>query len=152
MKVGVFTPTSYEIRKVIMPLGRGKSGSEVKYIVGLSNLAVAAAGSSNPVNLKDSGFVNVLVAADSDDLVVNVERSATSNGTFNQIGCSLQSVASGLAVRSFRMGSPNWVKVSYDNGNAGSINAVILLEAQEMRQTPVNQETNVTVYSTILNP
>lgn len=133
-----------------MPLGRGLSGSQVKYATGLSYLAVAAAGSGGASDFRDFGFGTVIVAANSANLTVNVERSTASNGTFGQFGASLTSVASGLAVRSFKMGSPNWIKVSYDNTNLGSITAVIILEMQEGRYQPVDQEDNVTVYSTVL--
>lgn len=133
-----------------MGTGRGLSGSQVKFATGLSYLAVAAAGSGGPSNFSEFGFGNVIVVADSANLTVNVERSTASNGTFGQFGASLTSVASGVAVRGFKMGSPNWLRVSYDNGNAGSINAVILFQMQEARETPVDQEGNVTVYSTIV--
>jgi len=133
-----------------MPLGRGLSASQVKYATGLSYLAVAAAGSGGPSNFANYGFGTVLVVANSADLTVNVERSTASNGTFGQFGASLTSVASGIAARSFKMGSPNWLKVSYDNTNLGSINTVIVLAMQEARKTPVDQEDNVTVYSTVL--
>ena len=134
-----------------MPTGRGLSGSQVKFATGLSYLAVSAAGSGGPSNFAAYGFGTVIVAADSADLATYLQRSTTSNGTFNGWGCSLQSVASGLAVRSFKMGSPNWLRVAYDNANAGSVNAVIILEMQEARDNPVDQESNVTVSSTVLS-
>ena len=135
-----------------MPLGRGLSGSEVKYILALSPVAVAAAGSTNAFDL--SGFVGPVtlgVAANSANLTINVMRSGTSNGTFAAIGASLQSEASKLVVRNFHLnGSPTWYKLSYDNNNAGSITPTAFLAVQQPRQTPINQDSNTTVLSNVL--
>lgn len=134
-----------------MPMGRGLSGSEVAYITALSPTAIGAAGSSDPFDLSNFTWGTVKVTCDSANLVVNVARSATSNGTFAQIGASLQSVASKTVVRSFTMDSSAvWYLVSYDNGNAGSITPDITLIAQGARRTPIEQDSNTSVISSVL--
>lgn len=135
-----------------MPLGRGLSGSEVKYILALSPVAVAAAGSTAAFDLTGfSGPVTVGVAANSANLTVNVMRSGTSNGTFAAIGASIQSQASKLVVRNFALnGSPTWYKLSYDNNNAGSITPVLFMAVQQPRQTPINQASTTSVLSNVL--
>lgn len=135
-----------------MPLGRGLSGSEVKYILALSPVAVAAAGSTNAFDLTGfEGPVTVGVAANSANLTVNVMRSGTSNGTFAAIGASIQSQASKLVVRNFALnGSPTWYKLSYDNNNAGSITPVLFMAVQQPRQTPINQASTTAVLSNVL--
>lgn len=135
-----------------MPQGRtGLSGSEIGFILALSPVNVAGAGSTNPVDLSQYEFLNILVESASDDLTVNLERSATSNGTFAQVGLSMPGDASKLTARGFALGSSAfWYKVSYDIEGAGSAITSIQFVCHPARRTPVKQHTNTTVYSTIL--
>ena len=132
-------------------LGAKLTGSEVKYIQGLSGVAYGAAGSSAPFDAAGFSFATMLVAADSADLTVNLQRSSTSNGTFGNWGASMPGAASKLGVRSFVLGgSPTWYKVAYDNNAAGSVISTIVVALQGAYQTPVNQETTTIVYSNVL--
>lgn len=131
----------------------GLNGSAIKFVSALSPLNVAGAGSSGAFNLGGSGrWLNVIVAAASNDLVVNVERSGTSNGTFAQVGLSIPGNASGLSVRSMPLqSSAIWYKASYDMEGNGSALASILFEVQGQRQYPVaTQDTSTDVYSDVL--
>lgn len=131
-------------------INRGLNGSAIQYISALSPTTFAAAGSTNAFQLQDVKHLTVGVFANSADAVVNVERSATSNGTFAQVGLSIQSQASGLVVRSMPLNSSaTWYKASYDNGNAGSVTATIMFVGQGMRNVPINQDSNTTVLSDI---
>jgi hypothetical protein len=124
----------------------GFNGSAIKYISALSPLEVAAAGSTNPFDLSDGRWLNVLVHADG-AVVVNIERSGTSNGTFNQVGCSILGDASGLAVRSLPLqSSAVWYKASY----VGTGLTSIIFEVQGQRKIPVDQDANTTVYSDVI--
>ncbi len=128
------------------------SGSEIKYAAGLSFLAVAAAGSSNAIDFSAYTHLTVLVQTDSADLVVNLERSATSLGTFAQVGLSIPSKASGIALRTYAgvvSGSAVWYKVSYDNQNLGSVNSFITMVGHGARFVPITQDSNTVVYSQI---
>lgn len=129
----------------------GFNGSAIKYISALSPLNVEGAGSTNAFDLSDGRWLNVVVAAASDDLVVNIERSGTSNGTFAQVGLSIPGNASGLSVRSMPLqSSAVWYKASYDmEGNASAL-ASILFEVQGQRKIPVDQHTNTDVYSDVI--
>jgi hypothetical protein len=134
-----------------MPLGRGKSGSQIKYIQSLSPTAISSPGSGTAYNLNDFQWFTVMVNADSADAVVNVERSSASNGTFEQFGASIQTEASKLVVRSFRGSSLNWYKFSYDNNNSGSVNLAINVACDEGRYNPVlSQDANTTVLSNVV--
>lgn len=128
------------------------TGSEVKYIQGLSPVAIAAAGSGAAFNAGAYTNATMLVSANSADLTVNLQRSSTSNGTFANWGASVPGTASGLSVRSFVLNSSNvWYKVAYDNNNAGSVIPSIVIALQGAERTPIpTQDTSTTVYSTVL--
>jgi hypothetical protein len=135
-----------------MPLGRGLTGSEVKYIQALSPVALAAAGSSAAIDLSGFGFATLVVNAGSINTGAefHVLRSATSNGTFNGFGASIgQNAGTVIRARSWVVGSPVWHKLYYTNGT-GSMIAAALIEAQQPRKTPVDQDSKTTVNSTVL--
>lgn len=131
----------------------GMNGSAIKYVQALSPLNVAGAGSSNPFELGNTGrWMNVLVQSASDDLVVNVERSATSNGTFAQVGLSVPGNASGLAVRGMPLqSSAVWYKISYDMEGNGSAISSVVLAVQGQRDIPLHtQDANTVTYSDVI--
>jgi hypothetical protein len=132
-------------------LGAKLTGSEVKYVLGLSAVALAAAGSSAAFNSAGFTYGTLLFQTDSAGATANVLRSATSNGTFTEWGASLTGVASKLAVRSFQLSSSNtWLKLHHDNV-AGSATGVAIVSLQGAMQTPVNQESTTNVFSTVLS-
>lgn len=132
-------------------LGAKLTGSEVKYVQGLSPVAVAAAGSGTAFDAAGFSFGTLFLSCNSGGFTVNLQRATTSNGTFGNWGASLTGVASKLAVRSFVLtGSPTWLKVAYDNNNAGSVIPFIGIALQGAYQTPVNQESTTNVFSTVL--
>src|SRR3990167_7168286 len=109
-----------------MPIGRGLSGSQTYRVQALSPVALATPGSTTPVNYGEFGWGTLIAIANSAAYRINVERSATSNGTFAQIGCSLTTTASEASQRSFTMeSSAIWYRVSYDNNDQGSVIAAI---------------------------
>lgn len=131
-------------------LGAKLTGSEVKYVLGLSAVGFGAAGSSAAFDGAGFSFATLLFQANSAGATAQVVRSATSNGTFNGWGASVTGVASELAVRSFVLtgGSP-WYKVHYNNV-AGSVTGCAIVALQGAYQTPVNQESTTNVFSTVL--
>ena len=134
------------------------NGSVVRIINALSGVAIAAAGSSNAVDLAGYEGAMLIVSVGSAPatagLLVSVQRSATSNGTFQPFGASLPGMLTNnkVATRSFAVNtSATWHKVFYDNSNAGSTISTIELIAFNARYEPVvTQESNVTVYSDVL--
>ena len=136
------------------------NGSQIRIINALSGVAIAAAGSSNAVNLAGYESAMLIVSVGSAPTVacggmqVSVQRSATSNGTFQPFGASLpgQGTSNRVATRSFAVNtSATWHKVFYDNGTGGSFIGNIELLAHFPRTEPVaTQESNVTVYSDVL--
>lgn len=134
-----------------MGMGRNKSGSELGYILGLSPVAFGAPGSGNPFPVGQFTWGTLVVAANSAGAVFNVEGSIASNGTFAQVGASIQSVASGVVTRSFALGmSQTYLRLTYDNNNAGSVTATALFVMDGARRTPINQHANTTVLSNVL--
>lgn len=131
-------------------LGAKLTGSEVKYVLGLSAVSIGAAGSGAAFDAAGFSFGTLLFSSNAAGATVDLLRSSTSNGTFNTWGASLTGVASKLAVRSFVLtGSPTWYKLSYNNG-AGSLVGCAIVALQGAYSTPVNQETTTNVFSTIL--
>jgi len=137
----------------------GKSGSEIKYLVALSNGANATAGSTNASNFAGYEFGTILVADASapaaGGLTVNVMRSGTSDGTFASFGASINYAAlalHGLRVRSWTLdSSAMWYKVSYDNNGGASSRPTIIIALQAARTQPVTtQALDTTIFSTIL--
>ena len=134
-----------------------QSGSEIKYITALSPGHLGAGGSTGVHDLSEFSFATLLVTGGSvgAHVTFNVERSGASNGTFAQIGASLQLTAGSgqTKVRSFAVeSSAVWYKVSYDFGNAGSFNGAIHLIGQDARRTPITQHASTTVSSDVLSP
>jgi hypothetical protein len=131
-------------------LGAKLSGSEVKYVLGLSAVSIGAAGSGAAFNAAGFTFGTLLFSSNTAGATMSLLRSATSNGTFQGWGASVTGVASKLAVRSFVLTSPNtWYKVHYDNG-AGSLVGCGIVALQGAYVTPVNQESTTNVFSTVL--
>jgi hypothetical protein len=131
-------------------LGAKLTGSEVKYVLGLSAVSIGAAGSSAAFDAAGFSFGTILFSSNTAGGTVNLVRSATSNGTFQGWGASITGVASKLAVRSFVLTSPNtWYKLHYDNG-AGSMVGCAIVALQGAYRTPVNQEATTNVFSTVL--
>lgn len=131
--------------------GRGLSGSETKYYNALSPMHNATLGSSNPINLGGFTFATLIAAAGSiNNFTVNVKRSATSAGTFADFGASINlATGSQLVVRSFTIDtSAVWHRVTYEQ--TGSANVALIMQLQGARTVPVDQESGVSVLSTIL--
>lgn len=132
-------------------VGRGLSGSAVKYFTALSPFNVEGAGSTGVVDAANFQSVTAIVASASDDLVVNLERSSASDGTFAQFGASIPGNASGVSVRTiFLQSSATWLKASYSmEPNASAISSIVLL-LQGARRIPVAQDANTNVYSDVV--
>lgn len=128
------------------------SASEILFQTLASPVGLGAAGSTNPVDLSNYQFGNFFVLSNSDSGVLNVMRSATSNGTFAAIGASLATKASGIAVRGVALNSSAvWYKLSYDNNNAGSIIYAAGVLGMGARRTPLpTQPTTTQTYSSVL--
>ena len=126
------------------------TGSEVKNILGLSPVALGAAGSGTPFFAGDFTNATLLFASTAGVATANLIRSATSNGTFQTWGASVTGTASGLAVRSFVLGSSaNWYRLHYSNG-AGSATMCAIIQLHGAEHTPVDQASGTTVYTTVL--
>lgn len=135
-----------------MAQGRtGLNGSAIGFISALSPLNVEGAGSTNPFDMSQYEWMNVIVATASNDLVVNVMRASASNGSFSQVGLSIPGNASGLSVRGMKLGSSAFFyKASYSmEPNASAITSIVF-EAHPARRTPIKQDSNTDVYSDIL--
>jgi len=135
-------------------IGRGLSGSAIKYVHALSPLAHGATGCTNPVWFGDFSHVTLLVLSGSlsdADAQVHVQRSATSNGTFVEFGASVAASAAGqLYARSWpNEGSAGWYKVKYAPG-AGSDTLGIVLVGQGAQKAPIDQHVSTTVLSDVV--
>lgn len=129
----------------------GFSGSALFYGLALSGVALQGAGSTVAFNLANYGFANVLLTSDSADLVVNVERSSASNGTFAAIGASLGVTASQMTVRGFPLeSSATFYRATYSIEGSGSHISNIIFAAQGARRVPITQPTGTTVFSTVI--
>jgi hypothetical protein len=133
---------------------KGLDTSAIKYAQCIVPAAVTAAASSQPVDFSNFTFGTVLATGGSiaGAITVNVVRSATSNGTFNGIGCSLNlNAASKTQVRSFTANSSAvWYKLYYTHTLGSPVCAMYLI-AQGSRKAPIEQDTNTTSYSVISN-
>lgn len=132
------------------------NGSVIKIVNALSGVAIAAAGSSNPVDF--SGYEGAMVilstgsAPSSNGLTVHVQRSATSNGTFQGFGASLPGGNANNAVvtRSFAINtSAVWHRIAYENSGGSFVGNIEFL-LHNPRYEPVTTQSGVTVYSDIL--
>ncbi len=138
----------------------GHNASRVKIYSALSPITNGAAGSTNAVDLSGFAFATVIAHVGSggsggagNRLMINVLRSATSDGTFSTFGASLPSLSAlnQVHARSFAIdSSANWHKVSYDNTNGGSVTYGVLMIAQAARSAPVDNEANVVTYSDVI--
>ena len=134
------------------------NGSVIKIVNALSGVAIAAAGSSNATDYSgyEGGMLIVSTgsAPTATGMLVHVQRSATSNGTFEAFGASIQAAATNNTVvtRSFAINtSAVWHKVYYTNGAGGSFIGNIEVLLHNARLEPVStQSTNVTVLSDVL--
>lgn len=133
------------------------NGSVIKIVNALSGVAIAAAGSSNAVNLAgyEGGMLIVSTgsAPAATGAIFQVQRSATSNGVFATI-CSAQGQATNNTVvtRSFAINtSATWHKVHYTNGAGGSMIVNVEILAHNARYEPVvSQESNVVCLSDVV--
>lgn len=135
---------------------KGQDTSAIKYITALSPTAISAAGSTNPVDLSKHTFATLIVSTGSTaaaTITAEVQRSGTSNGTFQPTGASISTAVLGeLHVRSFVVAaSPVWYRVYYTATGAGSPVMDMVLAAQGTRAAPVDQDSNTTSYSVIAN-
>ena len=133
-------------------IGRGLNGSAIKYVQALSVVdTVNYAGEGAAIDCRDFQHGTLVVfATKAAGTTASVLRSATSDGTFSDIGASVAGVASGLAVRSFAMNSSAvWYKVGYRGPTSGSGGMAIGLVLQGARNVPVNQHSDTTVSSDV---
>jgi hypothetical protein len=132
---------------------KGLDSSAVQYIEALSPGLHGLTGSTTAYDLSKATFCTVLVTAGciSSSFTVNVERSATSNGTYATFGASFPALTAGSesVVRSFVVGgSQPWYRASYIPA-AGSATAAILFVAQGQREVPIDQDASFTSYSVV---
>jgi len=134
------------------------NGSVIRIINALSPIAIAAAGSSNPVNL--AGYEGAMLIASTGSApgvtgaVFQVQRSGTSNGTFATIASAQgQPTNNTVVTRSFKTNSSAvWHRVHYTNGAGGSMIVNLELLAFHARYEPVvTQEAGVVVLSDVLS-
>ena len=134
-------------------IGRGLSGSAIFYAQALSPVALATAGSTAAFDLSNYQYGAVLIAAGAlgGSISLTIERSATSNGTFGEFGATASANAAGtLTIRNFVANSSAvWHRVAYDNTDAGSVTAAILLIGHGARSVPITQDSNTTVLTEV---
>jgi hypothetical protein len=135
---------------------KGLDTSAVKYVQCLVPAARSTGGSTQAVDYSNFTFGTVLATCGSTGaaaITVSVLRSATSNGTFNGIGASLNlSAASKTHVRSFTANSSAvWYKLYLTHVGGGSPIVSAYLIQQGGREAPIDQDTNTTSYSVISN-
>ena len=140
---------------------QGKSGSAIKYITAVSPGAslVAASQATGPSNFTGYEWATVIVSLGcppntaGGGLIVNLQRSGTSNGTFANWGASLPGQSTGsrqTGVRSFALtSSATWYRVQYES-NSGNWNGAILVALSHARSHPIpTQDTHTTVSSDV---
>lgn len=135
---------------------KGLDTSAIQYISALSPTAISAAGSTLASNLGNHTFATLLVSTGSTGAAVitaEVQRSATSNGTFQPTGASVNAaILGGLHARSLVLASSAvWYKIYYTATGAGSPVMSVVLAAQGTREAPVDQDPRTTSYSVIAN-
>ena len=135
---------------------KGQDTSAIKYIQALVPVAATAAASTTAVNLGNYTFGTLLVSTGSTGAAVitaDVQRSATSNGTFQPFGASVTvNDANTLTVRSFVVASSAiFYKVWYTHLGGGSPIVGIVLAAQGVREAPIDQDSATTSYSVVSN-
>lgn len=134
---------------------KGQDTSAIKYVQCIVPAAVTAAASSQAVDLSNYTFGTMLVSGGSvaGAITVEVQRSATSNGTFQGTGASVNvNAASTTHVRSFTINSSAvWHRLYYTH-TSGSPVAAMYLIGQGVREAPINQDSSTTSYSVISNP
>ena len=135
---------------------KGQDTSAIKYIQALVPVAATAAASTTGVNLGNYTFGTLLVSTGSTGAAVitaDVQRSATSGGTFQPFGASVTvNNADTLTVRSFAVASSAiFYKVWYTHLGGGSPIVGIVLAAQGVREAPIDQDSATTSYSVVSN-
>ena len=133
---------------------KGLDGSAVKYITALSPTAISAAASTAAHDLSNFTFGTVVVSTGSTGaaaLVLNVQRSSASNGTFQPFGASVTAAVLGKSqVRSFAVNtSAVWHRVHYTATGGGSPAMSIVLIGSGGREAPIDQDSNTVTYGTI---
>ena len=135
---------------------KGQDTSAIKYISALSPTAISAAASSDPYDLGNYTFATLLVTTGSTGaatITADVQRSATSNGTFQPFGASINAgVLGGFHARSFVVASSaHFYKVYYTAVGGGSPVMGVVLAAAGVREAPIDQDSGTTSYSVISN-
>lgn len=136
---------------------KGQDTSAIKYIQSLPQTATSTA--SNSETVEDFGnytFGTVLVSTGSTAaavITINVQRSATSDGSFSSFGASaVASVLGQLYVRSFVISSSaHFYRTQWTHLGAGSPSIGIILAAQGVRSAPIVQQANTTTYGVVAN-
>ena len=131
-------------------LARGMSGSEMLTYNALSAMHNGTAGSSNPVDLSEYSYANLIVSSGSvDNFTINVKRAATSAAAGGDFGASINlSSGSQLVMRGFALDSSAvFYRVTYTG--TGSANVTAIIQAQGARRTPITQN-GATVLSEVL--
>lgn len=133
-------------------LGDKLNGSVLKVIALSSPVALNAAGSTGVYNASGFNFGTLVISGGSTATQVRykITRSGTSDGTFGDIGASIQ-VRDGSAnayVRSFAIdASTPFLRGEYDITGATSATFVATLILGGARQFPITQDGRTTVYS-----
>lgn len=128
------------------------NGSEIKVIALTSPVAVNAAGSTTVYNASgfEHGTLIIIGGSTATQVRYKITRSATSAGTFGDIGASLQ-VRDGSAnayVRSFAINaSTPYLRGEYDVTGATSATFSATLLLSGTRKFPIDQDSRTTVWS-----
>ena len=130
-------------------IGRGLNGSAILYVSGGSPFAIdhTLALCSNAIDFSNFqlGTIIALPGVTVGSGTYKVQRSGTSNGTFQPFGASVvTSAAGGMQVRSFVANSSAvWHKVS--RTTTGSQTTAIILIGHGARRVPITQPTGTTI-------
>ena len=139
----------------------GTNASHVKYINALSGQYVGS-GSTNASNFAGFEWATLILTTGSfrgGSVTLNVERSATSDGTFSTFGASTAAIVGGattncghLFVRSFALDSSAiWYKLAYNTAGTDGKNLAAVFELSAARVNPVaTQDGNTTIYSDVI--
>lgn len=130
-------------------IGRGLNASAILYQGALSPNAIdhTVSASTDPVDLSNFQF-GTLIALPGVTVgsgTYNVQRSGTSNGTFNPFGASVVTgAAGGMQVRSFNADSSAvWHRV--ERVTTGSQTTAVVLIGHGARYVPITQDSGTTV-------
>jgi len=133
-------------------LGDKLNGSALKIIALSSPVALNLGGSTSVYNASGFNFGTLVISGGSTAAQVRykITRSATSDGTFGDIGASIQVVdgSANAYVRSFAIdASTPFLRGEYAVTGATSVTFAATLILGGARQFPITQDTRTTVYS-----